>query len=185
MRTAVVVPMNDAQKRARTDGPRTIRGQSTIHSVEMAFAPGGRGPLPLPAAIGCLFVGPLLVWIAYRSATTDPTPVTLTCTRERADLIVCDPGNVRGPQVIARTQTGKNAKTCFTLGDTWMKCGGNVHGAAGHVNALAVGAKTDVDLTPSKESAYGIFGGAVFGVLVFAVGLHRLVSKGKPSDSNA
>jgi hypothetical protein len=159
----------------KRSGPRTIRGQTAIRSSSMVFAPGGgRGPLPIPVAIGFLLVGPLLLWFAYKGATEDPKPVIVTCTRERADLIACQPGNVRGPQVIARRQTGKNAQSCFTLGDTWMKCGGDVYGGAARVNALAVGAKTDVDLTPPKGGA-GLWTGAVLAVLMIVLGVHRLM----------
>lgn len=141
----------------------------------MVFAPGGgRGPLPIPVAIGFILIGPLLLWFAYASATSEPRPVIVSCARERADLIACQPGNVRGAQAIARTQTGKNAKTCFTLGDQWMQCGGPVRAAVDQVNALPVGGKADVDLTPEKQSVLGMLVGAALAVLMTVLGLHRL-----------
>lgn len=146
----------------------------------MVYAPGGgRGPLPLPVAIGFVLIGPLLLWFSYKSATTDPMPVIVSCTRERADLIACQPGNVRGAQALARTQTGKNARTCFALDDKWMQCGGDVQSAAARVNALPVGAKADVDLTPAKESVPSMLVGVALGLVMIVVGIHRLFTKSK------
>lgn len=154
-----------------------VGATATLLSTRMVSAPlaGGRGPLPIPIAIVFLLVGPLLLWLAFRTGTEEPKRVLLSCTRERADLIVCQPGNVRGPQAIVRSQTGKNAKTCFTLGDTWMNCGGDVQGAAARVNALPVGAKADVDVTPAPPSAAGMAVAVLLAVVMIVVGAHRLL----------
>lgn len=142
----------------------------------MVYAPGaGRGPLPIPVAIGFVLIGPLLLWFSYKSATEDPKPVFISCARERADVIVCQPGNVRGAQAIARTQTGKNAKTCFTLGDTWMQCGGDVQGAAARANSLPIGAKAELDVTPPKESIPSMLVGVALALVMIIVGGHRLL----------
>jgi hypothetical protein len=111
----------------------------------MVFAPGaGRRPLPIPLAIAFLLVGPLLLWFAYKAATEEPKPKIITCTRERADVILCQPGSVRGPRAMAREQTGRNAQICFVLTDTWMTCGGDVKSAVDRANALAIGATADL-----------------------------------------
>lgn len=149
----------------------------------MGFTATPRGPLPKRVAIAFLVVGPLFLYFAVSGLVTEPPPRVLRCSREAPDRIACQPGNARGATVVVRRESGKNARDCFTLGDAWL-CGGDVRSAATRVNSLAVGAKTEVDITPPKQFS-GIIVGALMGLVMTLGGLFRLLGFGSIQKSPA
>lgn len=137
----------------------------------------GRRQLPLPLGIIFLIAGPTIVFFCIRDMRTPEAQRILSCTRESADMIACEPGRLRGPQASAKRSSGKSGRDCFVLGDlpddrTWL-CGGDVHPAAARVNALAPGQSANIDITPEKQ--YGISGaGLFFGSMMVLGGLTRM-----------
>lgn len=145
----------------------------------MVAARSGKRPVPKAVAVIALLVSPVLAYAAYSIAFVPAPPNVLTCTRTTETSIVCQPGELKGARAELQ-HTGKHNKSCFTLaGDSRLQCvdaSGVAASAVDRVNALAVGAFAEVDLTDHKNKA--IAGVPLFFAITMLIGaVIRLLSK--------
>lgn len=76
-----------------------------------------RRQLPLPLGIAFLLAGPLILYFCIKDMRTPEAQRVLSCKRESADSISCEPGNLRGPAANVKRSSGKSGRDCFVLGE--------------------------------------------------------------------
>lgn len=141
--------------------------------------PSAKRGTPKAVAVIALLIAPVLAYAAYTIAFVPAPPNILTCTRTNETAIVCQPGDLKGARAVLE-QTGKHSKDCFTLaGDTRLQCvdaTGVAASAVDRVNALAVGASAEIDLTDHKNKAVAMVP-LLFAITMLIGAMIRLLSR--------